>query len=145
MSVSFRLTCCLCRRDIPLAQDVRELDAEWQRRFPDMLGTLACERCAEHTYWSCEKTGLREYVEGHIPTSDGNCFDAWSHVGRSGTHRAMVLSCPQPALLQGAEPYLRSVANHGRVSSEIVTAVRAALREWEAQHGRAHTRQAMSV
>ncbi|MYU01464.1 MULTISPECIES: hypothetical protein [unclassified Streptomyces] len=49
MPAPFRLTCCRCRRLIPLAQDIYELDGEWQRRFPDMVGTLACHDCALRT------------------------------------------------------------------------------------------------
>jgi len=38
-----RIACCLCRKPMPQAKDVYALDEEWQRRFPDMIGTLACE------------------------------------------------------------------------------------------------------
>jgi len=41
----FRIACCLCGQPIPLQRDVYALDAEWQRRFPRMVGTLACGRC----------------------------------------------------------------------------------------------------
>lgn len=58
------LTCRLCRRLIPLAQDIYELDAEWQRRFPDMVGTLACHDRALRTDWTCTRNG--SYVDGHI-------------------------------------------------------------------------------
>lgn len=47
---SFRLASCLCRKPIPQAKGVYALDAERQRRFPDMLGILACDRCAVNTY-----------------------------------------------------------------------------------------------
>ena len=68
MSVLFRIRCCRCGKNIPLAQDIYELDAEWQRRFPDMVGTLACHPCALRTYWSCtDRNG--SYVDGHIPAA----------------------------------------------------------------------------
>ncbi|MFI0091849.1 hypothetical protein [Streptomyces bobili] len=41
MSVAFRISCCLCRKNIPLAGDFITLDGEWQRRYPNMHGTLA--------------------------------------------------------------------------------------------------------
>ncbi|MEV4892781.1 hypothetical protein AB0K48_25710 [Nonomuraea sp. NPDC055795] len=46
--LKFRLACCLCGKCIPLACDVYTLDAEWQRRFPQLIGTLACA-CAVST------------------------------------------------------------------------------------------------
>ncbi|MFE4335754.1 hypothetical protein ACFRQM_42145 [Streptomyces sp. NPDC056831] len=134
MPAPLRLSCCLCLRLIPLAQDVHELDSEWHRRFPDMVGNLACTRCTLHTPWSCQKPGTRTYVDGHIPTARGNCFDAWSHVGRRGTHRAMVLSCPEAALLQGAEPYLRNVATGRGVRRELAATICAVLADWDNRH-----------
>lgn len=50
----FRITCCLCGKAVPLASDVFALDAEWQRRFQQMRGTLACSRCATGTEWTCQ-------------------------------------------------------------------------------------------
>lgn len=131
MPVAFRISCCLCRKNIPLAQDVFELDAEWQRRFPSMVGVLACARCALSTPWSCEKGGRKAYVEGHIPAARSNCFDAWSHVGLEGTHRAMVVHFPESALLQGAEPYVRWRADDKQTGPEVAARMRAALLEWD--------------
>ncbi|MGM0361684.1 hypothetical protein ACNFRX_16945 [Streptomyces griseoaurantiacus] len=42
MSVAFRISCCLCRKNIPLAGNA--IAREWQWRYPNMRGTLACER-----------------------------------------------------------------------------------------------------
>lgn len=68
----FRLACCMCRNPIPSHSDVYALDAEWQRRYPRMVGTLACQGCALGTHWSCrQRDGLTDDgltdVEGHIP------------------------------------------------------------------------------
>ncbi|WAE70644.1 hypothetical protein OUQ49_33320 (plasmid) [Streptomyces cavourensis] len=136
MSVPFRIRCCRCGKNIPLAQDIYELDAEWQRRFPDMVGTLACHDCALRTYWTC--TGPDgAYVDGHIPAprhySAPDCFDALSHVSAPGTHRARVVMSPRSGLLQGAEAYLRSLATRRGVNPETAAEVRAALREWDEQ------------
>ncbi|MFI1576317.1 hypothetical protein ACH4VQ_36635 [Streptomyces anulatus] len=136
MPAPFRLTCCLCRRLIPLAQDIYELDAEWQRRFPDMVGTLACHDCALRTYWICTgHDGV--YVDGHIPPprhySNPDCTDAWNHVSAPGTHRARVVMSPRSGLLQGAEAYLRSFATRRSVAPEAATEVRAAIQEWDEQ------------
>ncbi|GHB03549.1 hypothetical protein GCM10010330_67250 [Streptomyces tendae] len=98
----FRLVCCLCGKNIPLARDVYALDPEWERRYPAMRGTLACSKCALSTSWSCT-TRDGQFVDGHIPATQGSDFDAWSHILGHGTHRAMVLSYPHSGLLQGAE------------------------------------------
>jgi hypothetical protein len=127
--VQFRIKCCLCRRNIPLAQDVYELDAEWQRRFPRIVGTLACDRCALRTPWTCQNPD-GTYVGGHIPTAKIRCVDAWSHILGNGTHRAMVMTNPRSALLQGAEPYLRSIATRPGVNPQIAASVRALLQDW---------------
>ncbi|MCX4658582.1 hypothetical protein OG701_04895 [Streptomyces uncialis] len=37
MSVPFRIRCCLCARNIPLAGDAHLLDAAWQRRYPALV------------------------------------------------------------------------------------------------------------
>ncbi|MGW6360316.1 hypothetical protein ACWFR5_35415 [Streptomyces sp. NPDC055092] len=112
-AVKFRVACCLCRKAIPLSQDIYALDQERQRRFPGMRGVLARQKCALRTPWKCTKPGSQEYVNGHIALrgSDRSTdFDAWSHVRANGTHKAMVMTYPEAALLQGAEPYLRDVA-----------------------------------
>ncbi|MFJ4710129.1 hypothetical protein ACIP6I_35590 [Streptomyces anulatus] len=137
MAVPFRIRCCRCGKNIPLAQDIYELDAEWQRRFPDMVGTLACHDCALHTYWIC--TGPDgAYVDGHIPPprhySNPDCLDAWNHVSAPGTHRARVVMSPRSGLLQGAEPYLRSVAASRGTSAVLTVRLHTALQEWDEQH-----------
>lgn len=89
-------------------------------------------RCALRTPWSCEKGGRpKAYVEGHIPAATSDCFDAWSHVGREGTHRAMVLNFPESALLQGAEPYVRWRADDKQTRPEVAARMRTALLEWD--------------
>ncbi|MGW4234946.1 hypothetical protein ACWEF9_37730 [Streptomyces sp. NPDC004980] len=134
MLAPFRLTCCLCRS--PLTQGIYELDAEWQRRFPDIVGTLACHDCALRTDWTCTRNGL--YVEGHIPAGiPVPCIDASSPC----THRSRVLASPHSGLLQGAEPYLRSVAARRGTSPVLAYRLRTVLQEWEEEHGIAGARQ----
>ncbi|MFB1047379.1 hypothetical protein [Streptomyces chrestomyceticus] len=119
------------RKNIPLAQDILILDREWQRRYPAMHGLLACDRCALETPWPCEERG-GGYVDGHIPaTTDSSDFDAWSHVGPYGTHRAMVLKYPRSGMLQGAETYVRSVAGRPRCSGALVKRLRDVLEQWD--------------
>lgn len=137
-----RLTCCMCRKPIPLRSDAYALDSEWQRRYPDMVGALACPRCALETYWSCQGRGGRAYVDGHIPAiRDGrairNC-DAWDHVDpRYGTQAAMVRTHPWSGLLQGAEAYLRkTVARHRSRPAQdpgVIAALEEALDRWDAR------------
>jgi hypothetical protein len=131
---SFRIVCCLCAKPIPKFQDVFALDAEWQRRFPKMNGTLACARCALHEhYWDCEKRG-GGYVAGHIravdaegaPKPPDRDHDSWCHVGPSGTHMGMVLARPESGLIQGAEECLRYVAQRPGADR-----LRALLAEWD--------------
>jgi hypothetical protein len=129
--VAFRLRCCcLCRRTVPSGQDVHDLDAEWQRRFPSMVGTLACERCVNQTHWKCRESDSVPYPAGHVPAVSGRqCFDAASHVRGYGTQRAMMIYRPQPAMLQGGEAYLRDVATR---HDALAASVAAALRECDA-------------
>lgn len=137
MSVPFRIKCCRCGKNIPLAQDIYELDAEWQRRFPDMAGTLACHSCALRTYWSCtDRDG--SYVDGHLPADiPVPCIDAWSHASHPGTHRYWVVKSPRSGLLQGAETYLRSAAARKGTHPEIAAMLRAVIQEWDEQHNAA--------
>ncbi|MGQ4465243.1 hypothetical protein ACN6LC_004643 [Streptomyces violaceoruber] len=114
----------MCGKNIPLARDVYALDPEWERRYPAMRGTLACSKCALSTSWSCT-TRDGQFVDGHIPATQGSDFDAWSHILGHGTHRAMVLSYPHSGLLQGAEGYLRTFAE--RWNSRLAARVLAAL------------------
>ncbi|WP_327130168.1 hypothetical protein OG311_01095 [Streptomyces sp. NBC_01343] len=118
-----------CRHTIPLALDVLELDAEWQRRYPDMKGTIACRPCAPRTSWRC--TNPNGSFEGHLPTGR-RCFDAWSHTSPPDTQRGMVLAAPRSGPLQGAEPYLRWRAGHKDTPPEVAATLGAALDEWDA-------------
>lgn len=130
----FRIACCLCRKPIPLSREIYLLDAEWQRRFPKMIGTLACGRCAlrDHT-WRCEKPG-GGFVDGHIPAAHrGSDIDSWSHAGSPGTHVAMVLEYPEPALVQGAEEYLRHVARSPSAYGQMAKRIQLVLQEWDAR------------
>lgn len=133
MSVPFRIRCCLCGKNVPLAQDIYELDAEWRRRFPAMTGTLACHPCALHTYWSCtDRDG--SYVDGHLPAGiPVRCFDAWSHVSPPGTHRYWVVESPRSGLLQGAETYVRDAATRKGTRPELAAMLRAVIQERDAQ------------
>jgi len=134
VSVKPHLTCCLCDKLIPQAQDVLALDGEWRRRYPSMRGILACG-CALRTEWSCLKPGGREFVDGHIPApadQQGQDFDSWSHILAEGTHRAMVMKYPRSGLLQGAEPYLRWSAARKGIDSKVAEQLRAVLQDWDA-------------
>ena len=118
---SFRIACCLCGNAISSASDVYALDEEWQRRFPRMVGTLACQRCAvSDNYWEC-RTRSGQLVEGHRPAaallSDAECFDSWHHIAAHGTHVAMVWFRPWSGLLQGAEEYMRYTARRPGVEA----------------------------
>ena len=134
---AFALRCCLCRKTVPQATGVYALDAEWQRRFPRMKGTLACENCAfgnAKWAWQCQEPGTRAYVTGHIPAAKAGCFDSWSHVGPCGTQRSMLCLHPHSGLLQGGEPYLRAVAARGRVKPGLASGINTALRDWDSEH-----------
>lgn len=145
MSVAFRISCCLCRKNIPLTGDVFALDAEWQRRFPTMVGTLACRACALGTTWRCTSRD-GSFVDGHVPVADRRCFDAWNHVSCPGTHRGMVQAHPRSGLLQGAEPYLRWYAGHRDTDPDVAAALGTGLDEWDAvQRSGAAASQAAAV
>jgi hypothetical protein len=140
VSVAFRIRCCLCRNNIPLAGDAIALDGEWQRRYPDMHGTLACERCVIDYGWNCCTTTGGAFVDGHIAAPEDNVdVDSWSHHLERGTHRALVQAYPRSGLLQGAEPYLRWLADHKHTRPDVAATLSEALTEWEARHGRADT------
>ncbi|QCB26666.1 hypothetical protein [Streptomyces sp. SS52] len=133
MSVAFRLRCCLCRKNIPLAGDVIALDGEWQRRYPDMRGTLACERCVIDYGWNRCTTTKGSFIDGHVAAPEGEVdVDSWSHHLERGTHRALVTLYPHSGLLQGAEPYLRSLASRKGTLPDVVTRLLTALDEWDA-------------
>ncbi|WP_327692414.1 hypothetical protein [Streptomyces sp. NBC_00459] len=138
MSVTFRIRCCLCRKNIPLAGDVIALDGEWQRRYAAMHGTLACERCAIDYGWNCCTTTRGAFVDGHIAApEDEDDVDSISHQLERGTHRALVTLYPRSGLLQGAEAYLRSVAARKSTDPEIAAMLRTAIQEWDEQHSTA--------
>jgi hypothetical protein len=102
MSIAFRIRCCL-------------LDGEWQRRYPNMRGTPACERCVIDYGWSCCTTNEGGFVDGHVAAPEDEVdVDSWSHHLERGTHRALAQCHPRSGLLQGAEVYLRSVATRIR-------------------------------
>ncbi|WNI27297.1 hypothetical protein [Streptomyces sp. ITFR-16] len=142
MSVAFRIRCCLCTKNIPLAGDVIALDGEWQRRYPNMRGTLACERCVIDYGWNCCTTTQGGFVDGHVAAPEGEVdVDSWSHHLERGTHRALVTLYPRSGLLQGAEPYLRSLANRRGTLPEVAARLGAALDGFDAQHSRTGTPQ----
>ncbi|MFG3042921.1 hypothetical protein ACGFYZ_39080 [Streptomyces sp. NPDC048330] len=136
MSVAFRIKCCLCAKNIPLAGDVVALDGEWQRRYPDMLGTLACERCVIERGWNCCTTTEGGFVDGHVAAPEDEVdVDSWSHQLARGTHRGLVVGYPRSGLLQGAEPYLRWCAGDRHTPPELAARLNAALAEFDAaQH-----------
>jgi hypothetical protein len=59
---------CLCRKPIPQNSDVYALDPEWQRRYPQMVGTLACNTCAVSStyFFRCRNRRDDAYVPGHL-------------------------------------------------------------------------------
>lgn len=138
MASSYSLLCCLCRRPIGKRADVYALDGEWQRRYPEMVGSLACQRCAlfKHT-WKCYGAGGK-YVDGHIgianqPRSENRHsadLDSWDHIEEEGAHAAMILLHPRSGLLQGAKERVRATATSKRGDQELIAKAREALQEW---------------
>lgn len=129
----FRIACCLCGKPIPQTQDIYALDSEWQRRFPKMVGTLSCGRCAvSDNVWSC-RTPRGTHVAGHQPSErDGDhCDDSWDHITSWGTHVAMVLSNPWSGLLQGAQEYLRYTAGRRGTATDVARELRDVLARWD--------------
>ncbi|MGV9942403.1 hypothetical protein [Streptomyces sp. NPDC003401] len=107
MSVAFRISCCLCRKNIPARRDVIALAGEWQRRYPNMRGTLACERCVIDYGWNCCTTTKGGFIDGHVAAPEGEVdVDSWSHHLERGTHLALVTLYPplRPAPGSGAVP-----------------------------------------
>ncbi|MFF2852954.1 hypothetical protein ACFVT5_42730 [Streptomyces sp. NPDC058001] len=90
---AFRIRCCLCRKNIPLTGDVIALNGEWQRRYPDMLGTLACERCFIDCGWNFCTVTQGGFVAGHIAAPEDQAdVDSWSgFVSGSGQRLSLVL------------------------------------------------------
>lgn len=108
-SPEFRLTCCKCRSTIR-PNSVYALDEEWHRRYPDMIGNLACRRCATGHYWRC-RTTEGDLTPGHLPTTvDDNHFDAWDHVPAWGSQVTMVMADPASGVVQGAREYIAHLA-----------------------------------
>lgn len=134
------LTCCLCRKPLPQRGDVNALDAEWQRRYPQMVGTLACDRCASgNAYFFRCRTGRDDaYVPGHLPPrgqEEGHCFDSWHHVEAHGTPIAMAYSYPWSAVQQGAEDWLRHVVQRPQLDPEVGARIQDALHRWDTRPG----------
>ncbi|WP_412075606.1 hypothetical protein ACLF6K_06730 [Streptomyces xanthophaeus] len=128
--MKFRIKCCLCRKTVPPSQDAYALDEEWQRRFPDMYGTIACWTCAMGTYWTCtQEDGT--FVEGHVAALAAPDIDAFNHVITWGTHVAMVLAYPRSGMLQGAEAYLRHKAEWMSTQREVARELRAVIAAWD--------------
>lgn len=124
----FRITCCVCGKLVPQRQDVHALDAEWQRRRPEMVGALACEKCVTRVQWRCYNPDDRTYVDGHLPsTSKTRCYDSWDHLLEFGTQTGMVLQYPEAGVLQGAMDYLRQFVGRPGVDHELARQVQAAL------------------
>lgn len=135
MASSYRLSCCLCRRPIGQRADVYALDAEWQRRYPEMVGNLACSGCAltKHA-WRCDDARGR-YIDGHvraIQRTEPPCLDSWDHIAEYGTRAAMVLLYPRSGLLQGAESAVRRTARSKRGDAELIARARDAVDDWDA-------------
>ncbi|GAB2521138.1 hypothetical protein HNR10_000768 [Nocardiopsis aegyptia] len=129
------LVCCLCQEHIPSSSDVYPLDAEWQRRHPNMIGFLAC-RCATDArwHWRCRST-WRGYLRGHIRSQfERRCVDSLSHIEAPRTHAVAALRYPASALLQGAEEYLRHAASDPRTPKTLTARLHASLEEWEANN-----------
>jgi hypothetical protein len=109
---TFRLTCCLCERLIPVSSDACALDEEWQRRHPGMAGILACKRCAMSNYFSC-RDARGQMPAGHRPSAkpwaQDNC-DSWDHIAAHGTQIGLVQRYRWSGMQQGAEQYLRTSA-----------------------------------
>ncbi|MCK9932540.1 hypothetical protein MXD62_36290 [Frankia sp. Mgl5] len=129
----FLLACCLCRRTIPPDSDAYALDREWVRRFPLMVGTIACPACALHDFtWGCHNRE-DQFVEGHLPVADGGPdIDSWSHIEKYGSQGGIILTHPESGLLQGAEDYLRHIAGRQGLDAAFTRRLQAALDAWDA-------------
>ena len=131
----FRLACCLCRKPIPARSDVLPLDDEWARRYPRMVGRLACHRCAlsDAYYWDCAPVG-DVFAPGHIPAAiNGPDIDSWSHAGPEHTQVAAVLNFPESAMVQGGAAYLRWAARWPRAAPETRARLVEFLADWDAR------------
>lgn len=127
-----RITCCLCRKPVPLKSDVYALDLEWQRRYPQMVGILACGTCAVSStyFFRCRRTHDDAYVPGHLPAaeqSESRDIDSWSHIEAHGPHAALVCSYPWSAGQQGAEDWLRQVVERPQLNHDVRVRIQDAL------------------
>lgn len=136
----FRIACCLCGSLIGASADHHGLDREWKRRFPALPGSLAHEKCAVFKdEWRCHGSD-NEYVPGHLlaerqPTDP--CMDSRDHHNGEGTQKAMVGLMAWSGLLQGAEEYLRYIADwRARRHPAAANGLQAILARWDAPGGR---------
>jgi hypothetical protein len=122
------LTCCLCRRPAGQAGEIYAVDAEWQRRFPEMTGMLACRRCVKRR-WCCRPRAGVPFPAGHILSVKypGMDFDSWDHILRYGTPAAMVTQFPEAGIVQGAGEYLRYMAGRDRGNPVLKQGIREAV------------------
>ncbi|GAA2798889.1 hypothetical protein GCM10010470_37580 [Saccharopolyspora taberi] len=132
----FRIACCLCGKPIPQASDVYALDEEWKRRFPEMTGVLACDKCAvSGNQWRC-RTADGSFVAGHRRAAgrpETRDHDSWDHIEAIGTQIAMVCTYPWSGLRQGAEEYLRYTARRPGLDQEVAQRIEDALHRWDGQ------------
>ncbi|MCY9787926.1 hypothetical protein KIK06_29020 [Nocardiopsis sp. EMB25] len=131
------IPCCMCGKPLPRTKDnIQLLDAEWQRRFPDITGRLCCFGCVSAHHWWCRPHGV--YVDGHIPAVDeytgrpkSHDKNSNDHLGTPGRLAAMVQAHPRVALAQGAEEYLRHRARLRNLPREGKARLNALLDEWD--------------
>ncbi|KUL45680.1 hypothetical protein ADL28_36850 [Streptomyces violaceusniger] len=82
---------------------------------------------------TCSGTPIQKIsrTSSQLPDT-GQCsfrlFDGTVTADALGSHRAMVLRLPRSGLLQGAEPYVRTVAAR---KGALAATVREALQEWD--------------
>jgi hypothetical protein len=133
MAPKIQLVCCLCGKKAPQTKDVLPLDAEWQRRHPRMVGTIAC-LCAYSSqwYWRCDNNRVDGYDPEHIRKVPEGCVDSVSHVEGAHALTAAVLRFPETALRQGAHEYIRHTARGRWASQELAQRLQKALSDWEA-------------
>lgn len=114
-----RIKCCLCSTWLTSEGNRKPgygylLDEEWQRRFPHMVGILACRGCVEDTHkWICRNTAGGAFLDpAHLATELSR--ERWDYTSKDHALIRditwLVVAHPQTALLQGAEDYLRHFA-----------------------------------
>lgn len=136
------LHCCRCGKRLPQARDVYVLDDEWARRYPGMTGRIACHGCSLGTEWHCRiyrgkpsANSNHPFVVGHIAspyTDPERDFDSWSHVSPASTLKAAARACPEFAIAQGGEAYVRWLVQRwgGGNPADLAAALRALRAEW---------------